>query len=135
MHIILIRHIIELILFSYIIYYILKLEKIGCECSQDWKRTFIKYFYIITIVYIFIHIISLFTNKFKLNSSISLIMMICNLLSIGIVYLYIHQLKKEKCECSKDQARDVLEIYNYILIALFIFFFTILAYRFIILKI
>jgi len=36
----------------YIYLYITKLEKIGCECSNDWKRSYIKYYILIILLFI-----------------------------------------------------------------------------------
>lgn len=102
---------ITIILWTYIFSYILKLEKIGCECALDWRRTFIKYYIVLVIVIAMCKIFGIFE---KIPIIFRLAVSVGTLAFIIITYKYVHDLKKKKCECSRELARDVLEIVNYI---------------------
>ena len=115
------------ILWLYILTYIMKLEKIGCKCSEGWKRTFIKYYIIVILVFL---VIQMF--EFKLPIEISLITSFVKILFtiafVFIVFNYVNYLKETKCQCSIDVKRDVLEIFNYIQMFLLIIVFVIMIY-------
>jgi len=105
----LISAVLYIVLYTYVFLYIRELEKTGCECSRDWKRDFI-YIYICIIVPIIIVRLFNIRTPMLLNSVISIL----TISFIFIVFFYIHELKKKKCECSVSDTRKVLEIVNYI---------------------
>lgn len=119
--------VIVIAIWGYIVHYLLKLEKIGCECSKDWKRTFVMYYIILILVFFVIQMISLLAYK-AIHPIITTIMFLGNIFFVVIVFKYIHELKNEKCKCSEDQARDLLEIINYIQIALMAFILVKIIY-------
>jgi uncharacterized membrane protein len=92
--------------------YIRELEKIGCECSRDWKRDFI---YIYVCIFIPLAIIRIFH---VLPGVVTALIGALTIAFIIIVFLYIHELKKKKCECSVSDTRKVLEIVNYVQLGL-----------------
>jgi len=100
------------ILYTFVFVYIRNLEKTGCECAIDWKSDFI-------LVYICIFLPLACWNAFSpFSYTVGAFIGILTLAFIVIVLLYIHDLKKKKCECSESHIRDVLEIVNYIQIGL-----------------
>lgn len=119
-----ILNVLMIIIWMFIMSYIIKLEKIGCECSQDWRRDFIKYYIIFIIIVLFLSSVDIWNLKY-IPPIVSTIQFGSMMLFIGIVYHYIHELKRKKCECSEDLARDILEIINYI--QLFVLIFTVLV--------
>ena len=89
--------------------YVKKLEEENCECSEDWKRKWIKYGPLLQILIMFalgIIQILLFTMfNFKLHNNVK------NCLSIilPIIYiLYIYGLMKIDCQCSEDWRRTFI---------------------------
>jgi hypothetical protein len=106
-------------IWGYILLYIAKLEKLGCKCSKNWQREFIKY-YIIFMLLIFI--IRLFdsSSPYNLPPILMTIQFVLTIVFVGIVYHYIMNLKQKNCKCSNDTARDILEIINYIQIFLIV---------------
>jgi uncharacterized membrane protein YphA (DoxX/SURF4 family) len=48
------------------------------------------------------------------------VMVFFNIFFVFTVFDYIHELKQKKCECSRSLSRDVLEIVNYVQVALII---------------
>lgn len=122
------------ILVYYIIYeWILKLEKIGCKCSIDWRRYYIKYYTIFIIAYIFFTILYLFiTDKhLQLIIGVNLIILIAEIIYIIVSIQYINRLKKEKCDCSDGYTREIIYIYSIILGTIYILSFLIGLYVFI----
>lgn len=103
-------------LYIYLLNYILKLEKIGCECSAGWRRDFIKY-YLILFFFILLITIAFWRNKF-INTFSYIIFPIINIFFVYVVFEYVQKLKQEKCACSAGIERNVLEIFNYIQIIL-----------------
>ena len=100
------------ILYTYVFLYIRKLEEIGCECSNDWKRDFI---YLYVCIFIPLIILRVFDLVPKI---VMVIMAFMTIAFIVVVFFYIHELKKKKCECSESNTRTVLEIVNYVQIGL-----------------
>lgn len=99
--------IIASIAYAFILYYLFKLEKIGCACALDWRRSFIMGFLVLAIIVMFV---PLGKNPTKLTI---IFVTLFTLLAIGnaiITIQYVNYLKKEKCECSKSEARNVMQI-------------------------
>ena len=108
--------------YLYILHYINKLESTGCACSENWKREYIKWYFIVLLLMFFIPniLLLLFPKLITILKFINIILFIITAISIFIIYQYIRELKEKKCICSEDDARTTLEIYNYIMIFIFI---------------
>ena len=113
-------NVLYIVAWVFIFSYILKLEKTGCECSKGWRRDFIKY-YIAFIIVMAMATIAGLVNKQKMPTALLTLQFVVAVFFIGVVYQYIHDLRKQKCECSEHMARDVLEIVNYVQIFLIVF--------------
>ena len=101
-----------LILWVYVYMWIYKLETIGCECSKDWKRTFMYVYVCIMIPVMICKIAGVWTSVlWPLTLFLSVMFISC-------VFFYIKELKRTKCECSESDTRTVLEIVNYIQIGI-----------------
>ena len=105
--------ILYLFIWAYIFLYITKLEQVGCACSKDWKRSFIKYYIGIIMVLILLRMFSIWTSD-KVPAALMTLEILASIGFVVIAYHYIHELKKKKCQCSVDSARDVFEIVNYV---------------------
>lgn len=124
--------IIFVVIQTLIVNYLVKLESMGCECAMDWRRNFIVFFLVLSIVYT---LSSFFIDKDSLPLLQS-IMVITGIINVILALQYINRLKKEKCECSESLYRDVLylvSIFNAILYSLLIvlliyFFFSMASY-------
>lgn len=112
-----------IILYTFVFLYIRELERTGCECSKDWKRDFI---YIYVCIFIPLAVIRIFL---KIPGIITVVMSLLTIFFIGVVYFYIEELKKKKCECSVSDTRKVLEIVNYIQIGLFALVFIMMLFH------
>lgn len=115
-----------------IVNYLVKLESMGCKCAIDWRRNFIVFFLVLSIVYT---LSTFFIDKDSLPLLQS-IMVITGIVNVILALQYINRLKKEKCECSESIYRDILylvSIFNAILYSLLIvllvyFFFSMASY-------
>jgi len=98
--------------------YVFNLEKKNCKCSEDWRRTFIKYY---SLALIFQFVLMLFLKKNKIiKPLLQLLIFVTSLLGIVEFYALIsfsRDLKLKKCECSKGIDREF--IYWYTVIILF----------------
>lgn len=114
--------------------YIYKLEKISCECSEDWRRDYIKYYSLITIVGVvivaimYIGNITYSTQLFKFLSSI---FSIFGLVNIYALFTYSQNIVINNCECSKSWERTFIYYYSMVVIVLYLLmisaiFFTVL---------
>jgi hypothetical protein len=119
------------------ILWIYKLENIDCKCSNNWMRTYIKYYLLVIIpimvisiltnLYLYINNIiysdiknNLFTYKNIINIYIFFVafLNIFGFFNIIISIIFINKLKEINCECSEDIKREVYYIYNIILASL-----------------
>ena len=108
-----IKYMIPIILVNvYLLHYIIKLESV-CECSKDWKRTFIKYSLLITIAMTLLYIFGPLPYK-NLSNFIEYLYAIVGFISLIVIFLYIRQLRTSKCKCSESNARILMEVINYI---------------------
>jgi hypothetical protein len=91
------------------------MEKENCKCSADWKRTYIKYYLlsmIIFIIILFVHML-VFNNRYEnIFEYVKYVFLLSELVFITIVFIYIRDLIKKRCECSNSIARDITLIYT-----------------------
>lgn len=105
--------VISIILSSLIIYYLKNLETIGCACAMDYKRTYIMSFQIFII---FIGLLGVFINLDRLykNNVVHLIFMLISITNYVFTIQYVHQMKKENCNCSESVYRTMMYILSII---------------------
>lgn len=98
--------------------YVYNLEKKKCKCSEDWRRTFIKYY---SLALIFQLVLMLFLKKNKIiKPLLQILVFITSVLGLVEFYALLtfsQDLKLKKCECSKGIDREF--IYWYTVIILF----------------
>ena len=118
------------IVFSAIVLsWILKSEK-KCDCSQDWRRDYIKYFNIVAIVFAVVQLTARSFFREKIMSALNKPLFLKGTLGVATVYglaalvnagsilTYIPDLKKKGCDCAtEDDWRDNF-IFWYMIIAL-----------------
>jgi hypothetical protein len=95
---------VNIVLFSLALNWILNIEKADCKCSADWRRTYMKWFYIASI---------LFQGGilFKNRTLIKYLSVPISMASIGYLYVtltYIHKLMETSCDCTSGQHRTIL---------------------------
>lgn len=115
-----------------IIHYLLRLEKIGCKCAMDWRRSYIIFFMFFSILYT----LSIFFINRDALPILQMLMTVLGLMNVVFTLQYVHKLKKEKCECSASIYREVMMVvaifnailYSSLLIIIIYFLYTILSY-------
>lgn len=88
-----------LVLQGIILSWINKLEK-KCECSADWRRDYIKYFSIVSIIFAFAN--AFMPNFIKILLPLLMIFGLAGLVNLGSILSYIPDLKKKQCNCAID---------------------------------
>jgi hypothetical protein len=99
--------------------YIRKLENMGCECSKDWRRTYIFWYLIVAIVLLASQMaVAAFGDMFLLSRIVgfgagSILFFIATIVFVVASLQYVHRLKHEKCKCSEANGRSVLQIVSW----------------------
>ncbi len=102
-----------------IVKYLINLEKIGCECAENWRRKFIIFYLIFVLAYSVIIILVPQT----LPPIIQFVLLSLGVANIIITIQYVYKLKKDKCECSESIMREILyfiAIFNALLFILLV---------------
>ena len=97
--------------------FVLKLERKQCECSRDIRRDIIKHY---SVVLIALSLLMVFVPKrapLLVNYVLPLAGLL-NLVYIGLVVSYVHNLVNKKCECSGTWGRDVMYYYSLLILAI-----------------
>lgn len=93
------------------------LKKTKCQCSNiKWYNDYIIFYFIFIISYATVSLLYLiiFRNIIRL-SYVSILLMIYNIISYGIIVFYINQLnKKHDCNCANSIKKDFLYIWYFI---------------------
>jgi hypothetical protein len=122
-----------------------KLEEISCKCSDNWMRTYIKYFLYFYFVMTLISIVSnIYLSEGKKSHMhtyyryLSLIFNVVAFVSIIVAIIYIDELKKTNCVCSEDVRREIYWYYNIATLSLiaciYLIMFIMLIYLWMLLK-
>ncbi len=112
---VIIIYFINIVLYFLTFSWIIMMEKENCTCSADWRRNYIKYYLISIVVYIVIMIIHtvFFNNCYEyIFRLLNYWFLVSELIFISIVFVYIRDLIKKRCECSKSINRDITLIYT-----------------------
>lgn len=95
--------IVNFFIFSYIHY----LEKNNCQCSKDWKRTFVK---VVSII-IPLLLIAMITSSLALNNqklALSILILYSLLSMVYTVVIISYFVKLNKCKCAEGFRRYFL---------------------------
>ena len=107
--------------------YVYQLEKKNCKCSEDWRRDYIKYFALISII---AEPFFTYLNNRKIKKQILLQLIIFllgfsyligSILYIYYLFTYSQQMIKDKCDCSEKWERDFIYYYIRVILALYAF--------------
>jgi hypothetical protein len=108
--------------------YVDNLERIGCECSQNWKSKYIKFYSTYLIVMQTFIIISDVNTLLKLIKTILplyFISQLAGLLYIYSLYQYSSSLKELQCKCSNKWERELMYYYSIIILITLLIIFVI----------
>jgi DMSO/TMAO reductase YedYZ heme-binding membrane subunit len=119
----------QIIIHVVILWYIVELEKTGCECTNDVKRDIIKYITLGLLLFNIVMCIALTVNKSvpKLLGHLVSIRNLAALVNLIVaVWYYVNLQKKEDCLCSDNWKKHfllgpiILQVLAVILISLMI---------------
>jgi len=92
-----------------ILYYLYNLEDADCNCIRDWRHNFIKG---MSILIIFLNLISLFGFKLKAYKWLMLIQFILFIIDIYAFFTYIGDLNATQCSCAVNKQPNLNSIMN-----------------------
>lgn len=92
-------------LLAWVWVYLLRLERTGCKCAVDYKRTYIMTFLAVRIIMLLAMNLVGWTVP-----ALGIAMAPADVVFVVFALQYVHSLKQQKCTCSQDAARDVLQI-------------------------
>lgn len=98
--------IVSILLFAYIVTFLIKLERTGCKCAMDWRRTYILWYCVYTVALATMVIFN--PHNTSISLALAPITFILGILFIVFTFQYVHKLKNEKCACSDDLARTIM---------------------------
>lgn len=128
-----ILNILMFVLLIVIYTYILKLESVGCECSEHSNKSFIKAWSIISIIFlVFTSFVSMKDVNTYFGETVTILLGIITFVfyMIFVVYIYmsfqyVRFLINEKCKCSEESRREI--IMTGTIIELILFFISFLV--------
>ena len=115
------------------LFWIKKLEKIQCKCSENWERNYMEWYLYFIIGMVFINLLLMvffgfniyyiIDNVFgKVALSIVFYLLIFAALAYTVIAIdYITKLKKNNCNCSEDIKREITYILQVVLGFLYVF--------------
>jgi hypothetical protein len=109
----------------YILMYLYHLEKIGCECAINWRRTFIMFVIGLSLV---LSILSVFSIDVLTSASIMTLFSVLSIANVVVILQYVHLLKKEQCKCSESLAREIMQVIAILYAFFYIMLFIVLFY-------
>lgn len=117
-----------------VVNYATKLEKITCGCSEDWRRTFIKVYAMITIAVTTLFVAlpllgqatgcgpdlqKILTNpvtRFIIN-----VYAVVGIVNIVSLFTYSQKIVLNSCECSESWERTFIYYYSMVVMSIYIF--------------
>jgi len=99
---------------AFALMWVLNLEKKGCACSRDWRRDYMKYYFIAAILY---QILVLSDRPQYLKVAMPVIGL-ATLFYLYVSLSYITKQRKKECGCSASKERMILFIFSIIQIIL-----------------
>jgi hypothetical protein len=120
-------NILMIVVYLIILDYIRQLEATGCDCSKDWRRSFIYWYVAIGTIYVLLQTLAIAVGQQWLTMIISvyglapLLWLIATIVFVVSTLQYVHRLKKEKCACSEAAGRTVLHIVGWVHLILWAF--------------
>jgi len=107
-----------------VLIYILNLENEDCNCFQDWRHNFMKYYCFGLIIWGMFSLSSNFNkSKNEINTVIKNISMVAYLINIWCLYSYVGILDYTKCKCALQNTKKThyfLYLFRYLMVG-FIF--------------
>lgn len=92
----------------YFLNYILALERNGCTCALNYRRTYIQWYLIVSILWAIFGLVLSQNNSFFMVF-LQVVMALASLVYFLFVWQYVTELKRNvDCKCSEATARTVM---------------------------
>jgi hypothetical protein len=92
------------ILFASAAGWIMSLEKQKCECSKNWRRDFLKWFFLASVLF---QVAILFKNKMLIKYLAGPIA-VASVAYLYVTLTYIHKLMIDGCDCTSGRHRTIM---------------------------
>lgn len=92
--------IVSIIMHCLIIYYLINLENIDCNCISDWRHNYIKYF---SVFIICLNIACCFIHTVIKSKTFIIIFFILHIINFYAFFTYIRDLNLTQCVCAVDK--------------------------------
>lgn len=102
--------IINIAFYGFAFAWIQNMEKNHCTCSQDWRRDFMKYFYLMAIGLQFV----IMARGIGALHDYRVPLGVASIAYLFVSLSYIMDLKTHSCQCSKSLERSILFWYSII---------------------
>jgi len=103
-----------LVLNGWFLYYVDRLEHIGCKCAMGWRRQVIE---TSLALFLLLGVAGLFINWQSHFPFLALIMSAITIMYIVVTRDFIRHVRSSDCECAETTAFETLNIWNWIQIA------------------
>jgi len=95
---------VNIVLFMLAAAWIFNLEKKDCKCSVNWRRDFMKWFYLASILF---QVAILFNNK-TLIKYLAGPIAVASVAYLYVTLTYINKLMDDRCDCTAGRQRTTL---------------------------
>ena len=111
-----------IVFYTYILKYINNLSVKKCECSENWKRDFIKYFSMTSIGVLSVSLVLIFINRLAslpralitLSNVLRGVYFVAFIVFLGVLFSYTRNLSncETGCKCSEDKMRNIMQYFS-----------------------
>lgn len=111
---------INIILISWIYFYLIKLYQSGCKCALTPNYYFLAFYISLTFV---MFALSMFANNglaLSIYFGLVFVYFIITIIFIFVTFGYIRELEEEKCKCAGELGPDVLVVFALVRILSFV---------------
>lgn len=110
----LVSAIIGILLQAYFLQYMVSLMRMPCKCSMSWESIYIFGYVVLMLIYECVVGYFLITQGlgkvFTFIRPFSHIIILLTIIFVIVTFMYVKRLEREKCDCSKGAARDLLKL-------------------------
>lgn len=104
---------INVVLYFVTFSWMVMLEKSNCECGENWKRNYIKYYIVIMFFIICAIALTFITNITTYSDDVftyvKYAMLLAEIIFVVIVFLNMRDLIKKGCNCQKDKNAKIYD--------------------------